>query len=144
MQMRNKYSNYIEVPRVHDLSSDQASSNTKRKTACYERCSTSWYNKLCNIVHHIMNHLWRQCNSNRNKSTKTNQHLCRDTRYWLCNSAKPTSVGLSPYAKDFNIYQLDYKLVLYETRLLLFPTPSSLNSLTVKHIMNSLHSPNTI
>ena len=91
------------------------------------------------MVHYIMNHLWRQCNSNINKSTKTNQHICRDTRDWLLGSAKPTFAGLSLDTKDFTIYQLGYKLVLYETRLPFSPTPFSLNSLTVKHRMNSPH-----
>ena len=120
----------------------------ERKTTCYRRCFTSWYNKfwttLCNMVHHIMNHLWRQCNSNRNKKTKLNQHICRDTRVWSRDSAKPTSVGLSPDAKDFIIYQLGYKLVLYEKRLPFSPMSSSSNSLTVKHIMSSPHSLNSI
>ena len=121
---------------------------SERKIACYGRCSTHWYNKfwttIFNMVHHIMNHMWRQFNSNKNKSTKTNQHICKDTRDWSRGLAKPTSVGLSLNEKDFTIYQLGYKLVLYETILPLSPMPSSSNSLTVKHRMSSLHFPNTI
>ena len=92
----------------------------EKKTSCYGRCSacwrTSWCNKfwttLCNMMHHIMNHLWRQCNSNKNKSIKTNQHICRDTKDWSHGSTKPTSIGLSLDAKDFTIYQLGLQVCL--------------------------------
>ena len=78
------------------------------------------------------------------KDMKINQqYSCTDTRDFLRRSTKPTSARLlSPYANDSIISQLDYKLILYETRVPFSPTPSSPNPLTVKHKMKSPYSPN--
>ena len=63
----------------------------EKKLICYGKCSSSLYKfwtMLCNMVYHIMNHLWRQDNYNKNKNTKTNQHICRYTIDWSSGLTK--------------------------------------------------------
>ena len=82
----------------------------------YTKCSAM----LCNVLHHTMRQRLEHSNFNINKITSINQHTPRKLVIVYAVQKKPTSMGLSSYAKCFAIYQLGNMLVLSETRVPFF------------------------